>query len=64
MADRLEREDPKAAGDLWLKLAAKTDPRRYGEKATLELTGAEGGPVETVVKMDPAEAYRRAIGKA
>jgi hypothetical protein len=63
MAEKLEREDPKAAGDLHLKLAAKTAPAMYGDKATLALTGADGGPVESVVKLDPAEAYRRAMKK-
>jgi len=29
-----------------LKLLAKWDPKRYGDKITQELTGANGGPVE------------------
>lgn len=31
-----------------LKLLAKWDPKRYGDRVTTELTGANGGPVETV----------------
>lgn len=30
-----------------LKLLAKWDPKRYGDKLQTELTGADGGPVET-----------------
>lgn len=29
-----------------MKLLAKWDPRRYGERAAVELTGKDGGPVE------------------
>ena len=29
-----------------LKLLAKWDPRRYGERTTTEVTGANGGPVQ------------------
>lgn len=32
--------------DTRLKLLAKWDPKRYGEKTSMELTGADGGPVE------------------
>lgn len=32
--------------DTRLKLLAKWDPKRYGDKMTTELTGANGGPVE------------------
>jgi len=63
-AEKLEREDPGKAGDMYLKLAAKQSPKLYGDKAQIELTGADGGPVESVVKLDPAEAYRRALGKS
>lgn len=31
-----------------LKLLAKWDPKRYGDRVTTELTGPNGGPVETV----------------
>lgn len=31
-----------------LKLLAKWDPKRYGEKISQELTGANGGPVQIV----------------
>lgn len=63
-AEKLERDDPGKAGDLYLKLAAKQAPKVYGEKATVELTGADGGPLESVVKLSPADAYRRAMGKS
>ncbi len=29
-----------------LKLLAKWDPKRYGDKTTTELTGADGGPIK------------------
>lgn len=32
--------------DTRLKLLAKWDPKRYGERTTTELTGANGGPVD------------------
>lgn len=44
-----------------LKLLAKWDPRRYGEKQQLEHTGPGGGPIKTVqatLPVDPAEASR------
>lgn len=31
--------------DTRLKLLAKWDPKRYGDKTSMELTGADGGPV-------------------
>lgn len=43
------------------KLLAKWDPRRYGDKAQVELTGKNGGPVESVtatVPIDPMDAAR------
>ncbi|KRA74259.1 hypothetical protein ASD78_12255 [Lysobacter sp. Root667] len=33
------------------KLLAKWDPRRYGERQTLEHTGAEGGPLRAVLNV-------------
>jgi hypothetical protein len=35
-----------------LKLLAKWDPKRYGEKVTQELTGSGGGPFETVMRVE------------
>jgi hypothetical protein len=32
--------------DTRLKLLAKWDPKRYGERPSMDLTGADGGPVE------------------
>lgn len=34
-----------------LKLLAKWDPKRYGERTQTELTGANGGPVQSEVAM-------------
>jgi hypothetical protein len=44
-----------------LKVAAVIAPKLYGTKATLEVTGKDGGPVATVA-LDPAEAYKRMLG--
>jgi transposase-like protein len=41
----------KAQVDTRLKLLAKWDPKRYGEKTQTELTGANGGPVRSEVTM-------------
>lgn len=54
----------KEAMDGYLKLAAKQAPRLYGDKATIALTGANGGPVESVIKLTPSEAYKMALGRA
>lgn len=46
-----------------LKLLAKWDPRRYGDK--LAIGGAEGLPpvqTESNVTLDPSEAYKRMLG--
>jgi hypothetical protein len=59
----LQASDPKAAGDLFLKLASKVDPKRWGDKATIEHTGADGGPIESTVTLTPGEAYKRAMGR-
>lgn len=39
-----------------LKLLAKWDPKRYGDKVTQEITGKDGGPVRTSHQIDPATA--------
>jgi hypothetical protein len=39
-----------------LKLLAKWNPKKYGEKLSTELTGANGGPLQVVrLRMTPAE---------
>lgn len=38
-----------------LKLLAKWDPKRYGDKVTTEVTGADGGPIQ----MDDTQAAAR-----
>lgn len=35
-----------------LKLLAKFNPKRWGDKAAVELTGAGGGPVQTVTRVE------------
>lgn len=35
-----------------LKLLAKWDPKRYGEKVTAEHSGPNGGPIQTVTKVE------------
>ena len=54
---------PKEAADLYLKLAAKTLPSEYGDKATIALTGRDGGPMKSEVSMTPSEAYRAMLGR-
>lgn len=46
------------AGELWLKVAAKADPKTFGDKQTIAHTGAEGGPVEITPTMPADEAYK------
>jgi len=41
----------KAQVDTRLKLLAKWDPKRYGEKTQTAITGADGGPVRSEVTM-------------
>lgn len=43
-----------------LKLLAKWDPRRYGDKQHLEHTGLNGGPIQSIstTTTDPVEAAR------
>lgn len=50
--------------DTRLKLLAKWDPKRYGERIAQEITGADGGPVKTeaTVTIAPDEAYMRLLG--
>lgn len=46
------------AVDKLIKLAEKTAPDVFGPKQTVELTGRDGGPVQTeTVHLSPAEAY-------
>lgn len=42
------------------KLLAKWDPRRYGDKQSVELTGKNGGPIQAIstTTTDPIEAAR------
>lgn len=35
-----------------LKLLAKWDPKRYGDKVTTEHTGANGGAIETITRIE------------
>ena len=48
-----------------LKLLAKWDPKRYGDKITQEHTGANGGAIEMKadVTLSPDDAYMKLIGK-
>ena len=52
----------KVAIDTYMKLAAKIAPGLYGDKATLELVGAGGGPVKHTVEMSPEDAYKAMLG--
>lgn len=47
--------------DTLLKVAGKIAPGEYGDKASLELTGKDGGPIEANMSVSPAEAYERLI---
>lgn len=38
--------------DTDLKLLAKWDPKRYGEKVTQEHVGADGGPIQSKTTVD------------
>ena len=50
----------KAASEINFKLAGLYDPTRFGEKRTVELTGAGGGSIKTesTVTLTPDEAYQ------
>jgi hypothetical protein len=57
--------------DTRLKLLAKWDPKRYGDKTTTELTGPNGGPIQTeatdqlaALPKDRRDAIRAAIKAA
>lgn len=49
-----------------LKLLAKWDPKRYGDRVAHELTGPNGGPLQTVTREMTAEeaarVYREQMG--
>lgn len=47
-----------------LKLLAKWDPKRYGDKMTQELTGAGGGPIQHQVAQMSDDELDAAIAKA
>jgi transposase len=42
-----------------LKLLAKWDPKRYGERIAQELTGKDGGPIQTEGVTSPEERQKR-----
>jgi hypothetical protein len=50
-----------------LKLLAKWDPKRYGERITQELSGPDGGPIHTATKARTTEeeaAFARLLAEA
>lgn len=59
---------PKDAGtfqaSVWSRSMAARFPRDWRENRGVELTGANGGPIETksTVTMTPEEAYKRMLG--
>lgn len=56
----LQRE---GAAKLLIQLAGKTDPKNWGDKSTVQLTGADGGDIKTTVTLSPGDAYRKMLGK-
>ncbi len=50
--DHIQRS--KLRVDTRLKLLAKWDPKRYGERVAMEHTGADGGPIQTQT-IDPGK---------
>lgn len=63
-------EDAKAAKDAGLgRLSFDADrwylsklaPKRYGDKLTTELTGADGGPIQSAVSFDPSKLSTGAL---
>ena len=53
--------DLKEAAALFMKLAEKFSPKIFGQKATVEVTGLNGGPIEQKVSLDPMAEYRRMV---
>jgi hypothetical protein len=53
----------RVATDVFLKVAAKLNREEYGDKASMEVTGAGGGPIQTEaeITLTAAEAYERLI---
>lgn len=51
----------RVAVDTFLKVASKMAPEEYGDKARIEHTGADGGPMQAEVTLTAAEAYERLI---
>lgn len=51
----------RVATDTFLKVATKIAPAQYGDKASLELSGKDGGPIEANMSVSPAEAYEKLI---
>jgi hypothetical protein len=52
-------EDPSSRRvrvDTRLRLLAKWDPKRYGEMLKSEITGANGGPLQTATRMTPEQS--------
>jgi hypothetical protein len=45
-------------------VASKLEPKKYGERAQLELTGKDGGPIETKNANDLTDAQLAAIASA
>lgn len=54
----------KAAAEINFKLAAIYNADEFGEKKKVELTGKNGGPIETKadLTLTPDEAYKRLLG--
>ena len=61
MAESTAKTDPGKAADIYLKLAERLNPREYGAKAQLALTGADGGAIKADVSMTPSEAYQQML---
>lgn len=45
-----------------LKLLAKWNPKKWGDRIQQEVTGADGGPIQHDVTVNPGEAYERLLG--
>ena len=64
--ENAQAERVKLAAIQWI--AAKLNPKKYGDKTTIESTGPDGGPIQSVgiTTSDPVEAakvYQRLIGE-